>query len=309
MVVGLAVGALVASIAAISIVRNHDADHGRFPDQVVAAPAKVGVSRRADAQWTLDGSTLYVVGETGIDILSGSPLARTGRLESRLTRPDATWSPDRSMVVLSSNEDGEAEVWDVSDGRLLSDVAPGRTSAQPAWSPDGRYLVASDRNGLVVVRDARSGQVSSSFTVFQPGISVLGISWPTPDRMVAVSISRIVTVDAFTGETIWSHASGPSGLVVSSPDGADVVIGQGLSHRHDVYALRDGAVLGDVEVDSRTLLAVVWSPDGHWFVASGDDDRPRLWDATAAVTRDEYPTVAPYAAGSDGTIFVWNVTN
>jgi WD40 repeat protein len=114
---------------------------------------------------------------------------------------------------------------------------------------------------------------------------------------VAISTTRIASVDIATGKTMWSHSYAPSGMVAPSPDGTEVVIGQRLAHDHDVYSLAGGTVLGTVEIDSRALLAVDWSPDGRWLVAAGDDERPRLWDVVAAVTRDEYPTIAPYAAG------------
>jgi len=200
------------------------------------------------------------------------------------------------MVVLSSSEAG-ARVWDVTTATELPPI-DSPFDAEPAWSPDGTQLAFAAGDGAVAIRDAVTGVELHRYVAFDLGIDLLGISWPRPDRLVVVSFNSIHALDAGTGAQLWTHAAAPGGLLVASADGTQVVVASGLDHDHDVYAVADGTVRGHVELVSRRLLAADWSADGRWLIGTGDDERPRLWDVAAAVTREEFATIAPYASGA-----------
>ena len=95
-------------------------------------------------EWSGDGSRLYVVDAGGIDILSGEPLAITDRIEWARPRA-ATWSPDRSMVALSSSEPG-VELIDIVSGEEIASLdaerrdrrGPGLVSRRRDHRPGGR---------------------------------------------------------------------------------------------------------------------------------------------------------------------------
>lgn len=290
---GVAAVVLVAGVVAVAVLGGDDP--GRRPDEVLP-PATDSPASVTAVAWSADGSELYVVGDGGIEILSGSPLARTGRLASGMLSPEASWNPDHTLVALADTE-GPVLVYDLVAGDVLPGIDTGGVSGHPAWSPDGERIVTAAADGTVAIRDARTGEVAASFAPFDPGIGVTGLSWPSADRIVAVSTTQAITVEVATGEVPWRHSSGPAGLLEASPDGDQVVVAQQGTHGHDVYSVESGDVLGTVDTDSRVLVAADWSPDGRWLLATGDDEAPRLWDATDAETVDDFPMVGPYGAG------------
>jgi WD40 repeat protein len=284
--------ALVGGIGAVILVG--DDEHGRRPDQVIAQ--EQGSTRSANnVVWSEDGSTLYVAGETGIDSYSGSPLARTGQMETSLFPASPVWSPDHSKAVLI-DLDGNSEVWDLETGEVLPGL-DGPVSRLVAWSPDGEQVATTDdAGGRMVIYDVATGQESSSFVIDDGGLGRIGLVWVTPDRLVTVDGNLATTVDPTTGETVWSHHTDPDGLLAASPDGSEVVIGMN-DDDHEVYDVETGEVVGAVETESRWLKSARWSPDSRWVLAAGDDEVPTLWDADAAETGSEHAGVAPYGNG------------
>jgi len=281
------VGAVLIGLAAFG-----GDDHGRRPDYVAERPEPVS-SGAGSLQWSADGSQLYVVDAGGIDVFSGAPLEFADRIEWARPNQVATWSADRAKVALSSNEPG-VELWDIESREELPALDAGGGSAAPAWSPDGETIAiagAGDDGGDVVTIDPRTGDELDRFDVFERGIQLLGIAWPTPDRIIAVSYNSVTAIDPGTGEIVWAHSAQPDNLVVASAEAGAVADGDGR-----VYTLDDGTELGHVSVVSY-VKALDWSPDGSWLMASGDDDRPQLWETAAAETTHEYPSWEPYKAG------------
>ncbi len=277
------VGALVV-VAVIVVTRD---DHGRRPDDVVEASG----ASWGSIEWSPDGSRLYVVDAGGIDILSGEPLAITDRIE--WARRAATWSPDRSMVALSSSEPG-VELIDIASGEKIASLdANGVTAAVPAWSPDGATIALAGEPGEIVTFDPRTGSELDHLIVSDLPSQVLGLAWPRPDRLVAALGNSVVAVDPSTGDVVWSRSAFPRNLVVASDSAEAVVDGEGR-----VYALDDGADVGEIEVVSDNVVAIDWSPDGEWAIVSGDDDQPQLWETDEAATRRGYTELGPYDAGA-----------
>jgi hypothetical protein len=78
-----------------------------------------------------------------------SPASSAQRALTRLTFDDglqvgSTWSPDSRFIAYSSNRGGKFDIWvqQVSGGDPVQ-VTKGRAyNWQPAWSPDGKYILS-----------------------------------------------------------------------------------------------------------------------------------------------------------------------
>jgi dipeptidyl aminopeptidase/acylaminoacyl peptidase len=140
----------------------------------------------------------------------------------------AQWSPDGSRIALTlfDVDHGDYLVHVMNaDGsdlrRLIADDRPGRSEAQPVWSPDGRHLAilrwyyggAADVRPITVV-DVDSGKQVEMSIVSPQGY--LGFSW-SPDGKELLVVPdddrRVMILDASTGairfDAGWD-ADGPS---------------------------------------------------------------------------------------------------
>jgi len=283
---GLVALAAVAAVAvAVVLAGRLVTDEGpdtRDPARLLGAPA--GAAAALDLVWSADGTQLLAVDAAGVtvrDAASGDALLR---LDAGLTVTTATWAADRSRVVLADGT-GAAEVWDVAAGTEMAWAPPAGPAR--AWRPDGGQLAAAKDDGTIELLDGFSGDPLGTIERTGP-TTLVDVAWLDTGRLLATSTA---------GVEVWDVAAGGPGIAVTlgdvarsapSPDGSHAAIGRPDSRLHAVVDLADGTVSDTVETKSVTITGFRWSPDGAWLFVTGDDDRPRLWDAAAEATRDEY---------------------
>jgi small GTP-binding protein len=137
--------------------------------------------------WSPDGRTLAAPCHDRITRLWDT---QTGELqksiETRKLIYCVAWSPDGQQLV-SASENGRLDFWDVSTGKHLRTFRPladqtksdsSRKKKQQqrsaatvqhkarcvAWSPDGKSIAVSNEPGVVLLRNAKTGNVSRVFT-------------------------------------------------------------------------------------------------------------------------------------------------
>jgi WD40 repeat protein len=165
------------------------------------------------------------------------------------------------------------------------------------WSPDGASIAFTDANFNVTIADTATGELRTQTIAYQGGDAARTMEWVGNGRIAVVGYQLAGLFDATTGAVIWQRTLQLGGEMAVDPAGTSIVVSEDGSLDDQILSLTDGEQIGSVETQSTHAKAFSWSYDGKWLVASGDDDRPKLWDATARVTRDEYPEYAPYEIG------------
>ena len=170
----------------------------------------------------------------------------------RLTTTDPAWSPDRRKIAFTRNEDvgefttftdNDVFVMDADGGnvRQLTPERDGRSSSQPAWSPDGRHI-------------AYVGGPSTASAVVSA----------TP-----LAFGELRVMDAGGGETTTLTRDEPDAAPAWSPDGREIVFVRGHdlnkpSGDMDIFIV--DAASGTARPLTRTPhsleSAPAWSPDG-----------------------------------------------
>jgi hypothetical protein len=102
-------------------------------DGCVVPWTAAAVARPRRVEWSSDGARMLVAGASAIRILDG----RTGRLVGSTLGADAAWRPGTRTLARIFHRGGTSRVL---VGRKVVFSATGRL-VQPAWTPDGRWLV------------------------------------------------------------------------------------------------------------------------------------------------------------------------
>ncbi len=294
---GLVVLATLAVVVVAVLAANRYLDEeppdARSPSHTLAAPTET-IGGALDVVWSADGSRLLVVDTTGVTVRDASSGDVVTRIDSSLTVSSATWTADRARVVLADTAGG-AEVWDAASGAAATWEPP--TGVARAWRPDGTQLAVAADDGTIVVIDAISGATTATIARTAPD-TVVGVAWLDDSRVLVTTVAGIEVWDVGEGTAGIAVTLGDVARSAASPDGTRVAIGRADNSLHAVVTLADGAISDTVETRSTTATGFAWSPDGAWLFVMGDDDRPRLWDAAAEVTRDEYPDTTPSPDGA-----------
>jgi hypothetical protein len=116
--------------------------------------------RATDPALTPDGAAVVYVARTGggeLELRRRALLgdgSSAGAAEPLLHRPgaqlyDPAVSPDGRRIALSIQDGGRRDLWLLEGGRLTRLTEDDAIDLQPAWTPDGRWLLfASDRGGV-----------------------------------------------------------------------------------------------------------------------------------------------------------------
>lgn len=219
-----------------------------------------------------------------------------------------SWSPDQSQVVVSSNNENQASVWDIESERVVmwleGDMTDDTVSIRPvAWSPDGKIIAAGARvpandeatHGNIYLWDAVTGELIRSLTyegVFADQVAVLKWS-PDGTKLLASTASN------FTGMgrvIVWDVATGVQEFQIIfeagftggdwNPDGNSIVFAQ-PNLLEDTYHLQtwesdaspdnEDMPLSVVELPDNTYY-VVWRPNTQQVLTHTQNEQITLWD-------------------------------
>lgn len=171
-------------------------------------------------------------------------------------------------------------VWDLATGdeesMRLGHVGPASTVA---YTPDGRTIVSSGKDGAIKFWDARPFQEPKWLQGHTDFVRALAIF---PDGRRVVSTGRDGTIriwDALTGEQtdqMEGHGFVDQELALSC-DGRLLASG-GLDGCIRIHDVESGATVRKIDRAHSQVTGVAFSPDGREIASVGDDGVCRVWD-------------------------------
>ncbi len=247
--------------------------------------------------------------------LNQARLARSRQLALESTRQlDADPELSLLLAVEAARAKGSREAEGALRAALLHPGRMWRLLAAPgaqkemwhvAWSPDGRRLVTTGRDGVVRLWDLYGKKGEVTLGTHRGG--VLMAAWDLAGR-------RVLTASFDGTAKIWDpaqkarpivlrgHASAVNRAVWDAAGGR--VATAGLDGTVRVWDAARGAPLGVFRGHAGNVLDVAWSPDGAWLASAGQDGMARVWNVrapgTATVLSGHTDEVTSVAWSPDG---------
>ena len=240
------------------------------------------------------GPTRAYLGAGDIRIMRSDATGDRAVTTGPATEFEPAFSPDGKFIAFSSDRAdvsaGRTDLWIVRrDGKGLRRITTGLNARSPAWSRDGKRIVAATDGGIVAV--SPSGKDLVKVTVNTPEHVDFAPVWNAAGTHVV--FTRTALADgATTGQSLWYAAatgspakrvlgnSAPVGYLSQpdiSPDGTLLTFLQADAGGTAIWlADLSGTVLRRLALSRTGLLnGPAFSPDGKWvlFTHSGFDGR------------------------------------
>jgi WD40 repeat protein len=229
------------------------------------------------AQWA--GEPGLPTGEEAANLEELSLKGHQGPVRMVVFSPDSRW-------LATISDDNTAHLWDLTapDPAAVTSVLGGHQDwiSAAAYSPNGCCLATTSWDNTARLWDLRTPDPSVAPVVLRGHGAPIGAVAFSPDNRWLVTASGDSTAHLWDVSTLLP---GPARTVDT---GVSASPKPGLAAPNVLHG-HEGAV-----------LAVAFSPDGHWLVTASQDSTARLWDLTNP-DRATGLTSADRLAGSEGT--------
>jgi WD40 repeat protein len=314
-------GRLVALLQGEGL-KIHDLETGRLVSSIsgkINHDATVAFSRDGRYVSTvLDDSLRIWNAQSGqeFQVLWGAASTATNSL---------TFSPDSHYLFVGSLRERypALDVWDVKNcQRVPESLSTPMTVKVVALSADGRSIATGGYEGVVKVRDTKTGRDLRAMRTFDD--AVVSLAFQPDGQGLAAAVGRDVWLRSWGGEknqgptTPQRHLGGATS-VAFSPDGS-LLASCGEDDRVQLLDLHTGQTILNLNTQAVGHTIVAFSPDGSHLLAVGRDGVVYTWDAIsgkpgpALRVQDSKLTEAAFSsdssriatAGSDRTVRVWD---
>lgn len=226
--------------------------------------------------------------------------------------------PEKKLLVTGS-KDETIILWDLQEMTELYTLEDNNSEIQcVAFSPDGRYLVGSDRN--VIKAWTVEGEYINSLSGHATAVWSIDFN-PAGDRIVTGSFDRTFRLWDFINLSELFEFEGhlKSVLSVTFHPLRDVIASGSLDETIRLWDMTNHQVLSTFNGHSGNIYSLDFSPDGKYLISASRDNTIKLWNVedkelvrtfeghTAAVFSATFsPTGDHILSGSvDQTVKLW----
>ncbi len=228
-----------------------------------------------------DGAILVSGGRDG-RVLGWDPLSgeRLYGMQMAGQVTDLAMSPNGETFAAAALYNAVGNVWQTATGAPLF-LLEGHTTRlrSVAYSPDGRWLATGDADGIVIVREAATGQPAFTLSGSMTG-EALTLGFSPSGSYLAVGTSRgeigVWNLETRTLETTWRAHGGEVWSLAYSPDGSLIFSG-GSDGGVRISAAQTGEALRTMGRHVGPVRDIALSLDGATLVSGGDDARVIVW--------------------------------
>jgi WD40 repeat protein len=199
---------------------------------------------------------------------------------------DGAYDPACSPVyktIIAYNNGSKIIIQDTKTNNILKSIKINRQLFSLNFSPNGKSLLSTHRNGDVIIWDVEAGVKKLSFEGHTE-IVRRGKFSPNGQCVATTSIDNTVRIwDAITGEELNLFKYGSSMMDVTFSNNSQYWLFGAQNNNGTyiaIYETETGKEVLKIKAHNFVILNLDYAPDGKTFASRSADGTLRIWDAT-----------------------------
>lgn len=230
----------------------------------------------------------------------------------------ASFSPDSKKVV-SASADNNANIWEISTGKLLLSLGHTDAVTFAIFSPDGKQIATASFDGIARIWDSETGKLLKTFSGHTGKINSAMFNHNAKQLITAGLDGYAIVWNIFDGQILTKLAHQANVTSASfSPDDSFIVTS--CSDQNARIWDSRGKELTVLKGHTDQINSAMFSPDNNLIVTVSSDNIAKIWNAhtgtflrnleghTAVITSVSFsPNGLQIATSSvDRTIRIWD---
>ena len=289
----------------------------------VSQVGQMGKGSIKQVVYSPSGQLLAVASSIGIYLYDSRDLSQIRFIDTGFWINSVAFSPD-GQTLASGSTDNTIQLWNVSDGSLLSTLSGHSYSVLSlAFSPDGQTLASGSSDNTIKLWHVSDGSLMNTLSGHSDSVKSIAFS---PDGQTLASGSADNTIklwsvsDGSLQQTLYGRTDSVDSIAFSPND---QLLASSSGDGTIIWRISDGSLLHTLSGHTDWVNSVAFSPDGQTLASGSYDKTIKLWrisDGSLLQTLDGHSnsvmSVAfsqdgqTLASGSfDNTIKLWRVSD
>jgi WD40 repeat protein len=227
-----------------------------------------------------DGKQFALVMNRSLDIYTASPLTRTLTIPALPAQNGfrARWHPTQNQIAVSQSNGDQRfiTVYSSTNGKPIQKIALPKNSRDFEYTPDGKFIIVSDKTGLQVI-DSATGQSlntipldDEAYFLFRPN---------TNDSKIAIHLkSSFRVIDVSTGKALTNSKIPELSLYSAEPSLSMTKIVGTSSENLNAILVIDGSPPREIKAHDRVTYSFAWHPDEKRLLSAGADGYVKVFN-------------------------------
>ncbi|HET6974680.1 MAG TPA: AAA-like domain-containing protein [Pyrinomonadaceae bacterium] len=193
---------------------------------------------------------------------------------------ETAFTPAQKLIAIGRTAEGQLNLWDLSNGKVLFDLGHSNSIDRAAFSTDASLVALAVGSQLRVYSVATGNLISTRAT---SGNGVYSVEF-SPDGTSVLSCDRDGNIIVSTVANGGSEASLNSGngyyRAVFSPDGK-LIASADQDGQIRIWNLASQKIDKTLRGHTSVVKFISFSPDGKLLASAGEDNTVRIWDLSS----------------------------
>jgi eukaryotic-like serine/threonine-protein kinase len=201
-----------------------------------------------------------------------------------------SWSPDGKQFA-TADENGTVFIWNALNGDLVRQWQAHESVRSLAWHPHKPRLISAGNDATVRFWNATTGALMNTYSTYAKMVDA--VAWSPDGGSFACSCDdasvRVLEEATLHYRSLYRQHTARVTSIAWLPVGArQYVASAGYDCSIQIWDVITQELFSTFKGHSDAVLALAWSPNGHYLASCSSDSSVRIWEVATGACVQQY---------------------